>query len=242
MSSDIRVLLVPSPAFKGKRLRSYHPIGLYSLQSAARGEQYDVEVLNLEGLSNLHDSPLTTEIGEAICALFDPAEYDMVGLMTISGSLPIMLYVAQRIRAVSSNTSIVLGGPHASFLHAETLEDFPFVDAVVVGEGEASFLAMLKAYRRGTPEEWVNIEGVATRQGKMTPRTLISHLDALPFIDFRDRPQMSGDVAFARIEALRAVTGGANSARQPSSGIGECGASPRHASSRRWNDCTMRLG
>jgi radical SAM superfamily enzyme YgiQ (UPF0313 family) len=202
----MNILLIPAPAFEWRRFRSYQPIGLYSIQAAAARAGYAVDVLNLESLLALEESPADSRIGDALCDLFDPADYDIIGLTTISGVLPIALFVAERVRAANPKACIVLGGPHVSFLHQETLADFPCIDAVVVGEGEMTFVAMLEAYR-GSPVDWTGIPGVATRHGSFVPRPLIPDLDALPYIDFSRLPDTSGDSSFVRIDALRGCYG-----------------------------------
>ena len=77
----------------------------------------------------------------------------------------------------------LVGGPHSSALPQRTLEEFPYFDLVVVGEGEETLLEVCQNLEKNQP--WSGILGIAYRvpggvkeEGK---RPLIENLDKLPF-------------------------------------------------------------
>jgi len=80
----------------------------------------------------------------------------------------------------------VVGGPHGTALPERTLEEFPGVDAVIIGEGERSICELADAVSASPKRsDWRSIAGIAFRDGEQIhttdPRPLITDLDALPF-------------------------------------------------------------
>ena len=196
-----RVLTVPAPAFRDGRLRPVFPIGLHSIKAVAREAGFDIDIL--DGIGD-EDPTLVSasDVGDATLARFDPGAYDIVGLSTIGGSLSIVLRIAAAVKARSPSTLVVTGGPQTSFLAAETLRDFPYIDAVVVGEGELTFADMLRSWT-GLSDAWSGIPGVRTRGAAFVPRPLVTPLDALPLPVYDARVCARDSVEYLRIEALR---------------------------------------
>jgi radical SAM superfamily enzyme YgiQ (UPF0313 family) len=73
----------------------------------------------------------------------------------------------------------VMGGCHVTFYDKETLEEAPYLDIVVRGEGEYTFLDIVEG------KDLRNIDGITYREnGKIlrnSDRKLIENLDELPF-------------------------------------------------------------
>ena len=88
------------------------------------------------------------------------------------------------------NKLVVMGGPHISLKWDEVMKICPDVDFLVKGEGEETFLKLVKSIEdRGMSEEkdelFKNIKGISYRwNGKIIhnpPREFIKNLDSLPF-------------------------------------------------------------
>src|SRR3989339_1445299 len=79
---------------------------------------------------------------------------------------------------------VVIGGPHASALPAETLKTTG-ADFVIVGEGERTLAELAQALERGESPDAV--PGVATQQHPVPSleRALTPNLDDLPFPDWK---------------------------------------------------------
>jgi radical SAM superfamily enzyme YgiQ (UPF0313 family) len=195
-------LLIPTPAYKLRKLNPYFPIGLYSIREVARQAGLEIEILDLADRFGDREFTSATGLGDAILALFDPSGYRIFGLSTLGPTLPISVYLAAEIKRRNPKAVIVFGGPHASFLPRETLEDFPFVDAVVVGEGEITFTGMLRGFRE-SPGDWRGIRGVMLRNSPFQKRELINNLDTLPMLDYDVKPYLKNNKLFIRVEALR---------------------------------------
>lgn len=83
---------------------------------------------------------------------------------------------------------IIVGGIHASIMYRQLLENYPQIDAVVIGEGEVTIMELLDAFDNGRDLQEIN--GIAynlfTGDFTMTPeRELIQDLDSLPFPNHR---------------------------------------------------------
>ncbi|MBK8545456.1 MAG: cobalamin-dependent protein [Caulobacteraceae bacterium] len=59
------------------------------------------------------------------------------------------MQICDAIAGLSPGTAIVLGGPHATAVAESTLKKWPCIDAVVCGEAENSFPALMADYRDG---------------------------------------------------------------------------------------------
>lgn len=92
-------------------------------------------------------------------------------------NIKFVLEVCSILKEVSPDTEIILGGPEVSYDSEEILKKYPFIDAVIFGEGEETFKEYLQ---KGT-----NIEGFTLRKEnnviKNSARELIQNLALLPF-------------------------------------------------------------
>jgi hypothetical protein len=91
---------------------------------------------------------------------------DVIGVTAITPSI----YKAERVleiaREVHPSALRVLGGVHATFMFQQVLSEAPWIDAIVRGEGEEIFAALVRVVAEG---RWVeqrrSIAGLAFRDG-----------------------------------------------------------------------------
>jgi anaerobic magnesium-protoporphyrin IX monomethyl ester cyclase len=107
--------------------------------------------------------------------------FDVVGISVDTVRYPVSLQIARRARA--QGATIVMGGPHVSFLDGETLSS-GIVDYVVRNEGEYSFRSLID-YLSGDAS-LADVRGVSyLADGETLVRTpdtpFIMDLDSLPF-------------------------------------------------------------
>jgi radical SAM superfamily enzyme YgiQ (UPF0313 family) len=100
---------------------------------------------------------LPSDAADAVLAT-DP---DVLGLSCYCWSVDTLLDLARRVRAARPGVLVVLGGPSAGPVAAELLVGHTEVDAVVLGEGECTFVALLRALWRD--EGLGLVPGLATR-------------------------------------------------------------------------------
>jgi len=103
------------------------------------------------------------------------------------------LSLAKRIKTRSPETFIVFGGPNCEgAMGVELIRQFPFVDAVVSGEGEIVFPQMVQRILEG--QSLSGLRGVYTQSepppkgnhGAYLNAPFLSNMDELPFINYDD--------------------------------------------------------
>jgi anaerobic magnesium-protoporphyrin IX monomethyl ester cyclase len=115
---------------------------------------------------------------------FSPSDFDLVGISTMSAHFPKARALVERIRGESA-VPVILGGPHITALPQTLPKAF---DCAVIGEGEVTFLDLIKLLDAGgslTPEKLISIEGLAFHsEGKVIinkRRPLIQEMSTIPF-------------------------------------------------------------
>jgi ribosomal peptide maturation radical SAM protein 1 len=115
------------------------------------------------------------------------------------------LALAKRIKAARPETVIVIGGANCeSVMGAETLRQYPFVDAIVSGEADVVFPEFARRVVDGRP--WNDLPGVLGRAGLRSAFAFrqfptappVTDMDALPFPDYSDYFEQFERSAFGR--------------------------------------------
>lgn len=92
------------------------------------------------------------------------------------------LDIAETVRKILPECKIVLGGPEVSYDSEALMGENPYIDFIIAGEGEQTFLEFLNRCKEGT--EFDGIKGLSWRRDGRTvqndPRQPIS-LDSVPF-------------------------------------------------------------
>jgi len=102
---------------------------------------------------------------------------DIVGLTSVTMNYPIASDIIKHCKSVNEDIITVIGGPHVTFCPVETLNEAPWIDIVVRGEGEQTMLDIVSG------KKLEDIDGIAFRSDgiKLTgERRLIQDLDELP--------------------------------------------------------------
>ncbi|MEM3566843.1 MAG: radical SAM protein [Candidatus Bathyarchaeia archaeon] len=172
----MKVCLVSPPhssAVKSVIGVSSPPLGLAYLASVIRDE-HDVRIVD----SNVLDYSLDDVRREL--KNFYP---DVVGITSSTPSIYEAYKVAEVAKSVRDDCTVVLGGPHATFLPEEALTECRSIDVIVQGEGEETFQKLINAIDHGTRLE--EVRGIAFREGDKivatNPRPFIDDLDKIPF-------------------------------------------------------------
>lgn len=154
------------------------PIGLFTLAAALRDQGVEAGILNA---ARLRDRP------EQIRAALTEWKPDLLGFSVLNANRWGAVDIARMAREINPAVRVVLGGVAATFLWEHFLTEFPEVDAVVLGEGEAVFPKLIRALTGGETLEAAaleNLPGIAFRKNGVPFRTSdaepIPELDALP--------------------------------------------------------------
>lgn len=182
MSKTAKVALVNPPTMKGVfHHHPYLPIGLAYL--AAVLEEKGNEVLVLDCLaSNIDHAKLKEKLSS-----FNP---NVIGISSMTPMVPSTMLAAKVAKEACPNSTVVLGGPHATFMDTEILKQESAVDVIVRGEGEQTLLELTQ--KIGSQESLSTVEGITfKKEGQIIQnpsRPYIQNLDELPFPAYKHFP------------------------------------------------------
>ncbi len=168
----MKVLLVnpPYPASEPPRI----PMGLLYIGGAAMEAGHEVEVLDL--LVARPDK-------QAVYAALERFEPEVVGTTSVTMNWHEASGVLRWAREADPSVITVAGGPHVSFTWRQIGRDEPWVDYIVIGEGERTFVEFLETLKEGRKPQ--SIPGLAWREdGSMRAgagRKFEPDLEALPY-------------------------------------------------------------
>ena len=147
------------------------PAGLLSLDAVLRRAGHQVTLANLSGFG-----------WERVRKLLKRLRPEVVGISQFTHNRMESLRLAGLVKELDPGCFVVLGGPHATHAWQELLANHQALDAVVLGEGEATLVELLETLvaRR----DIAGVAGIACREGESVvaslPRAPIADLDSLP--------------------------------------------------------------
>ncbi|MEP3478805.1 MAG: cobalamin-dependent protein [Fuerstiella sp.] len=168
------VAMYPTPDPAMPEFISNH--GLRMVEATLRAAE--LEDLNVV-VFDLHDAT-ADELTDVLSDL-DP---DVIGFSCYLWSFPLFAEVAERLAKADPSKFILFGGPSAA---PSMLDQSPFhairslVDAVIVGEGELTFLELVSLQSR-QPDDLSSVRGIATWNGvrwKKTKKRPLADLNEL---------------------------------------------------------------
>lgn len=168
----LKVLLINPPQFSIPEF----PLGLLYIATKLRDSGFECKIVDM----SFHD--LDTENLRSIVKEYSP---DIVGITTMTYTYYTVLEISHIIKSVDPRIYIVLGGPHATFLSREILNESQDIDIIVRHEGEITMVELLEGLMNN--RNLKNVKGITFRKNESildTPnRPFIKNLDELPFPD-----------------------------------------------------------
>lgn len=158
------------------------PLGILYIAAVLEEEGHTIKVVNVD-LFNFSD--------EEVIEIIKAEKADVVGITTVSCNFKNGAKYAKMIKDLNPNLPVIIGGVHVSNTVKETLDEYPDIDVIVVGEGEIT-----------AKELWIELErqkGQSLNKGKLKdikglaykddndeliitePRSFIQDLDSIPF-------------------------------------------------------------
>jgi Radical SAM superfamily/B12 binding domain len=154
-------------------------LGILALAGSCRSSGIEIAAIN--GQVAHHRSLAQTWQAMLDAAPGGPA---VVGFSGPCQVLAENLWLARNVRERWPHCRVVIGHDFATLNFDRLLRDYDCLDAVVVGEGESAFPAIIEAAKAGRTLE--GIEGVAVRNARgevhLTPAAAPLDLDTLPFV------------------------------------------------------------
>ncbi len=175
----MKILLI-YPYCLDPRLRqddiSVPPMGLYYVGAMLKAHGYRVSLWNWHRMRGRQADM------EAALAAEDP---DLVGFSILNANRWGALEIAGMVKRLKPEAATVLGGIGATFLWRHFLTHFPQIDLVVCGEGEHTFLEVVRHLAAGSPPEALeSVSGLALRVAgrpvKTPSRAPVDDPDSLP--------------------------------------------------------------
>ncbi len=207
------ITLVNPPGLKilaGLQMQSPNPpLGLAYIAASVREAGIGCHVIDAAGeaLNSISPYPYRDDMvvqGLSIDEIVErvPRDTGVIGLACMFSTLwPLTRRVADAIRERFPEALFVLGGEHGTAVPNHVLMNSAF-DVVVLGEGEETFVALLRAHEHGTPLH--EVKGIAFRDGEevvntgLSPRTRavdsipLPDWDSFPIEAYIDRHQING--------------------------------------------------
>tara|TARA_B100000315_G_scaffold127921_1_gene117647 strand:+ start:19319 stop:20809 length:1491 start_codon:yes stop_codon:yes gene_type:complete len=177
----------------------HFPLGLLYLASVLRQNNIEVKIVDLNNLYYIQNFKQQKEQSK-ICSIpdyiksniawhFDDFKPDVVGIGCVfTGAFECAKVIAEKVKSLFPNIPIVIGGIHATIFSTEILKKHNCIDYVILGEGEVSFLELVKCLTDENRGSIDSIDGMAFRRDgniiKNSKTKFMDNLDRLPFIDF----------------------------------------------------------
>lgn len=172
----MRILLIK--AFRRSRtsISIVHPLGLMYIASTLKSKGFDqIEILDTRVLNKPY---------EMVSKRIEEFKPDIVGISALTAEAESLNIISSIAKKTNPKILVVVGGPHPTAYPEEVLSNHN-IDIIVYGEGEETFLELCTKYAGGNHKEYLNIKGIAYRDGDRVrinpPREFISDLDRLPF-------------------------------------------------------------
>ncbi len=175
----MKVVLINPNTGRVERIENeaaWPPLGLLYLGAMLKKSEHEVKVID------------NARIQLPVEKIVERAKRENPGVLGVSTLTPTFkqgIKIAHAIKAELPDLKIIFGNYHATFTYKRLLTKYPFVDYVVLGEGEQIFLELVNALERN--DEIKKIEGIAFKHNggvvKTPPRPFIQNLDELPLPD-----------------------------------------------------------
>lgn len=164
------------PSFVEEERGIYPPLGLMYIASYVnKNTKHKAEILDMPA-EEIDYKNLKNELKKR--------EPDVVGIQATTFTLLDSIKVAKIVKSFNENIPIVFGGPHPTIYPEETV-NLPFVDFVVLNEGELSFSELLDSIKN--KNKLKRVKGIAYKKNDeiiiTDKREFIKNLDELPFPD-----------------------------------------------------------
>jgi anaerobic magnesium-protoporphyrin IX monomethyl ester cyclase len=168
----MKVLMINPPYNSSK----YKFIGLVA---PPLGISYIAAMLEKNGVTvKILDAPALEIDHETVKNEIQKYSPDIVAVTSVTPTIESALKTAKISKEACPNAVTILGGYHPTFTYPEVLKN-DFVDIVVCGEGEITMVELVKAIETG--QDLREVDGIAVKDFKTSPRKIIEDLDSIPF-------------------------------------------------------------
>ena len=149
------------------------PLGVTYVAAAFEASGADVKIIDYIN-SRYSTENLIAELND-----FKP---DLVGVTSVTMTFPVAARIIKTVKDYDPSIITVMGGPHVTFDALNTLQHYPEIDLIVMGEGEETIMELMSCGMKR--KQWPDIRGIAFRQNgqfmSTGMREYIDNIDSLP--------------------------------------------------------------
>ncbi len=163
------------------------PLGLAYLAAVCERNNYETQIFDFSASDNIEEYPENNSIyyGTKKAQISEQIKKyapNIVGIQCMYTAYANDAYeIARAVKEINRKTLVVMGGAHASSCPESVLAN-PHVDIVVIGEGEETFLEIVKRF--ASNQDLSDILGAAVRRDGSAfinkPRPYIEDIDTIP--------------------------------------------------------------
>ena len=188
-----KVLFINPPTSRNQFIGSdnYFPLGLLSIASILKKHKIESKIIDINNIfynKNLNHEILNLYIENQLIPFITEYNPDIIGIGCIfCGAFKNLLTISQKIKKKFSEIPIVTGGIHPTQFPSEILKKYEFIDYIILGEGEHTFLELTNSLMQ-KDNKYEDIDGIAFRKNNniiVNPKTkFIKNLHDLPNINY----------------------------------------------------------
>jgi radical SAM superfamily enzyme YgiQ (UPF0313 family) len=187
MEHKMRILLINPPSQQAQTVHTGYTFSpaLTCISAMLRENGYAPRILDL---FDNHD-------WGSIAGMLQAERPDIIGITCLTNTRMYVLRLAAMAREMHPGARVVVGGAHPTVMYRQMLLHHA-IDVVVIGEGDLTFLNLVRAIEGG--EDIKNVRGIALEQNgevlKTGPQPRVNDLDSLPMPHFYhlDKPLENG--------------------------------------------------
>jgi radical SAM superfamily enzyme YgiQ (UPF0313 family) len=165
------------------------PLGILNLATILKEKKHDVEIIDFNYLWAKKYCKKGTSLEENLLITYEYINSlmaDIVDFYCMCDSYHFAIMLSKYIKENNPNIKIIFGGPQASLTAKMTMEAFPWIDLIGIGEGERTIESIVKALDNDGNFE--SIPGIAFRKENdvicNSEFPLVADLDELPNLDY----------------------------------------------------------
>lgn len=148
---------------------------IYSLRSFALSKEP-----TLAGTIGLAEYTINHELSAVLADLYR-RKPDVIGFSCYIWNWTMIQDIVRELHKLLPDMPIWLGGPEVSYEPQEALRSLPEVTGIIVGEGEETFLALMRYYTKQGEKALTDIPGLYLPSGSTGTRAL-TDLSEIPFL------------------------------------------------------------
>lgn len=173
----MKIILINPPSSSYRKAEEH--LGIAYLKSFIKSKGFEIDIID--------GYLLRLSCVEIVNEIVRDKNVGILGLSPFIDSLKEAINISEEVKKVRPDIVICWGGHLSSFSAKDLLNSNPSIDCIVRGEGENTFLEVVKRIVLEKNKTFRGIKSIAYRSGKKVifsrARDLIKNLDTLPFPD-----------------------------------------------------------